>query len=1258
MLARPLVGTARCALAREGNQRTCPAMPLVSESDAEVIINKKEVLGLQVASLINGGRFKSMHDELIYAQGRGAPTQDGMDLPGNIKSLPRIEGFVNGSQFEHNPLVTMGDVITGILVRRSAQKTLHHITSYSDFVALCEERQAKLAAKQADMFVALKLREYRPAPAVPADSSSESSAESTASPQPPPVGPTSGSARQQLLGRYLDDAVAISPMVTGQAQKRDRSPQRGANMSPAVSPAHKVTKHMSASSSSSSSGALIVTSKSDDGENSADLSVSDAYVPSGPPSSCSSLTSQSTQKSGESDGLGSDDIFAVAPSEPDQCTGTDGASVTGSKSSAESEGLVTIGSQSGPMALSAAAPIGNAGHMSNSQDHNAMDCSSAVEFVPIVGQRLSVDAKYFDKDLADGENSKIGAAKDRWSYQHFGRMTKQVGWRTAIVSGLITSADAGVLTVRWDDVPGKEGRMVKELGSTQISMHERYRGHEPDIRAFVPPIIAPAPEPELDTSAGSDPAPPVQEAVVPIPVRTAPPMQDGEMSDIESIASDSGSEVFSDEEDGEPVAFAGGRSVPRGCDETAPCTLAPKKPGAGLCISCHQDKTQKYVPPATHGLPLNGRQSPLSKSDLKWCAHCAKSEPRSVELWGLYQEDWTEEERQTCPREETLGQKGFSPGYYKPPNDLPALDATLADIFISQHDPTTVKECVKKTQTSMPGAYIFSAGKYWKFWGLMFLMMHYRLPSVIDHWTDPLLKPTFDGVMSFKEFRTIKENIAYSEFQPGDVGYRENDPFSRVRKFAAQTNQQIVLVYIAGTLLTGDESMTQWRTLSCPGALTIDRKPIPNGYEWWTMCDALTKVMLYFELHEDKLGESLKQFQAVTTKLSNYDNYQTGSGATISDILADGGYRIVPPHAARVLRMTQAYWGSGRTVIIDAGFASVTAMRLLFLFGIFGFGNIKTCSKLCPRHWALGRLTKRGDTVNAVNNKFKIPLLVTGHMDKKPMLLCATAGTSNAAPDGRRRQRSRWVDGFGMCCVVYYLIHSICHHYYRAFFNTVDCHNRDRHGKCDIAEVCPTKSYQLRLVSTIPHFLAVNAYKIYNQLHPDDTVPCPYQGTRAMTTADRQFQLATELVNNRVDHVGAETRTLHTAAAAVPVLIPKAELDPDAMWRLHDPIPIPDGKRLACTACRNIAQANQIGCKSKGGSAKASHYCSCCNIVLHKGKDCHMLHIKMVRERHPGLATFNKYNPAKKKATKKPAAGGGTGRGRGRPSAVASRTGR
>ena len=155
----------------------------------------------------------------------------------------------------------------------------------------------------------------------------------------------------------MDDVVAISPMVTGQAQspqKRDRSPQRGANMSPAVSPAHKVVKHKSAGSKSSSSSDLSVTSGSHDSKTSDNLSVSEEYTPSCPPSACPSLISQSTQKTGESS-LGSDDIFqedADAPIESDQCIGTDDASVTGSKSSAESQGRHSVsisGSQSGPM---------------------------------------------------------------------------------------------------------------------------------------------------------------------------------------------------------------------------------------------------------------------------------------------------------------------------------------------------------------------------------------------------------------------------------------------------------------------------------------------------------------------------------------------------------------------------------------------------------------------------------------------------------------------------------------------------------------------------------------------------------------------------------------------------------------------------------------------------------------------------------------------------------------------------------------------
>eukprot|EP01050_Picozoa_sp_SAG11_P024218 SAG11_NODE_5092_length_1666_cov_2.855775_1_plen_76_part_00 len=70
----------------------------------------------------------------------------------------------------------------------------------------------------------------------------------------------------------------------------------------------------------------------------------------------------------------------------------------------------------------------------------------------------------------------------------------------------------------------------------------------------------------------------------------------------------------------------------------------------------------------------------------------------------------------------------------------------------------------------------------------------------------------FEGVMSFKKFRFMKENLVFEEYRSGERGYRENDPFAKVRKFADVTGMQVRLVYYAGTLLTGDESMTLWKS--------------------------------------------------------------------------------------------------------------------------------------------------------------------------------------------------------------------------------------------------------------------------------------------------------------------------------------------------------------------------------------------------------------------------------------------------------------
>ena len=51
---------------------------------------------------------------------------------------------------------------------------------------------------------------------------------------------------------------------------------------------------------------------------------------------------------------------------------------------------------------------------------------------------------------------------------------------------------------------------------------------------------------------------------------------------------------------------------------------------------------------------------------------------------------------------------------------------------------------------------------------------------------------------------------------------------------------------------------------------------------------------------------------------------------------------------------------------------STTAVRLLYIFGMFAYANVK--HSLTPQHWALSQLRDRGHTVSAVNTKFGIPL--------------------------------------------------------------------------------------------------------------------------------------------------------------------------------------------------------------------------------------------------------------------------------------------
>lgn len=102
----------------------------------------------------------------------------------------------------------------------------------------------------------------------------------------------------------------------------------------------------------------------------------------------------------------------------------------------------------------------------------------------------------------------------------------------------------------------------------------------------------------------------------------------------------------------------------------------------------------------------------------------------------------------------------------------------------------------------------------------------------------------------------------------------------------------------------------------------------------------------------------------------------------------------------------EPYANTGRICIGDSWFGSTRTCEELAELGIYSVMSIKMGSKDYPKKAILNALKERGD-VAYYSNKFNLgvegdgnewTLYAAGHMDKKPLLLCATTGTSLPGP--------------------------------------------------------------------------------------------------------------------------------------------------------------------------------------------------------------------------------------------------------------------
>ena len=125
---------------------------------------------------------------------------------------------------------------------------------------------------------------------------------------------------------------------------------------------------------------------------------------------------------------------------------------------------------------------------------------------------------------------------------------------------------------------------------------------------------------------------------------------------------------------------------------------------------------------------------------------------------------------------------------------------------------------------------------------------------------------------------------------------------------------------VLGNILTVDESMGLCKGKGMTGWRFVSRKPTHVGRESHTTADYDTGAIIFVEPYEEK--DLMKDKEFVSTYGANL---------------------------ARALRCVKPWFGSGRCVILDSGFASYKCIRGMAENGMYAIDNVKFAHVAFPK---------------------------------------------------------------------------------------------------------------------------------------------------------------------------------------------------------------------------------------------------------------------------------------------------------------------
>lgn len=282
------------------------------------------------------------------------------------------------------------------------------------------------------------------------------------------------------------------------------------------------------------------------------------------------------------------------------------------------------------------------------------------------------------------------------------------------------------------------------------------------------------------------------------------------------------------------------------------------------------------------------------------------------------------------------------------------------------------------------------------------------------------------------------------------------DPFDPIREFVKRWNENMSLAFKPSWVLVVDESMGKWLGKGMPALMTVPRKPTPVGREAHTTACGETGVVIYYEPYEGK--ERMAEAEYVSEAGKN---------------------------PAKALRCTKPWHGSGRLVILDSGFASVTCAMHLADKGMYFIGNVKTAHSSFPKKWLLSKVPRRGmnatcTTTVTTRAGLQLHLLGAADMDRQPMALLGTAGTSSPGRTLHRHFTTKRADGtYNVRDATLEQMH--IHELYRKYFNALDRHNSIRQGGHCFEDSWKTQSWFVRDFQMLWGISEVNAWLLYRR---------------------------------------------------------------------------------------------------------------------------------------------------------------------------------